>query len=126
MKLKYGTLIEGLDLQREWSVGPSHLYNPSGLAGHEVLSSPAMIMEMETTCATLAKLELPADLTTVGFHVDVKHVSTAKPGASVTTSARLLSITGNKLTFSVEAREGDRLIGVGTHRRAVVKIDDLA
>ncbi|MDA1298345.1 MAG: thioesterase [Chloroflexi bacterium] len=123
--LDHGTLAECDELRREWVVGPSHLYNPSGQAGHEVLSSPSMIMEMETTCAALAKAGLPAGLTTVGFHVDVKHVAPAKPGAAIATTARLISIEGRKLTFAVDAREGDRLVGTGRHRRAVVSVDDL-
>jgi len=120
-----GTLDVGIELRREWVVSPSHLYNPSGKRGHEVLSSPAMIMEMETTCAQLAEAQLTAGMTTVGFHVDVKHVAPAKPGATIVTSARLTAIDGKKLTFAVEARDGERLVGTGRHRRAVINVDDL-
>lgn len=120
-----GILAEGVELRREWIVGPSHLYNPSGTAGHEVLSSPSMIMEMETACAELAKKGIPAGQTTVGFHVDVKHVAPAKAGAAMATTVRLASIDGRKLTFEVEVREGDRLVGTGRHRRAVISIRDL-
>lgn len=113
----------GIELQREWTVSPSHLYNPTDLPGREVLSSPSMIMEMETACAQLAKSHLRADQTTVGFHVDVKHVAPSKPGASIVTTAKLELVDGRKLTFTVEALDGDRLIGVGKHRRAIIAVE---
>lgn len=118
-------LTEGIELRREWTVSLKHLYNPSGKAGHEVLSSPAMIMEMETTCAELADVRVPDNQTTVGFHVDVKHIASAKPGATIVTSARLIVINGKKLTFAVEAKDGERLVGTGCHRRAIIDVNDL-
>jgi predicted thioesterase len=116
-------LSPGIELSREWTVSPSHLYNPTGLPGRDVLSSPSMIMEMEQTCARLAKEHLPAAQTTVGFHVDVKHIAPSKPGALIVTTVQLESVDGKKLTFKVEARDGGRVIGVGRHRRAVIAIE---
>jgi len=120
-----GELEVGQDLAREWVVGEKHLYNPSGTPGHEVLSSPSMIWEMETACADLAKSHLPDYQTTVGFHVDVKHVAPAKPGALLTTTARLAEIAGKKLTFAVQVKDSGRIVGIGRHRRAVVNLADL-
>ena len=116
------SLHVGMELRREWVVSEAHLYNPTDLPGREVLSSPSMIMEMETACAALVRPQLPASLTTVGFHVDVKHVAPAKLGAQMVAVARLEAVDGRKLTFSVEARDGERLVGVGKHRRAVVEV----
>ncbi len=125
MTVETGTLAVGQELRREWEVGPDHLYNPSGKPSHDVLSSPSMIMEMETTCAELARAQLAPEFTTVGFHVDVKHVAPAKPGASITTTAKLTAMDGVKLTFSVDARDGEQLIGVGRHRRAIISVESL-
>ena len=116
------SLQPGLELRREWVVSEAHLYNPTDLPGREVLSSPSMIMEMETACAELARRHRAGSLTTVGFHVDVKHVAPAKVGARMVTVARLEAVDGRKLTFSVDARDGERLVGVGKHRRAVVEV----
>jgi predicted thioesterase len=115
-----------MNLSRTWTVGAAYLYNPSGVPGHDVLSSPSMILEMETTCGDLARAGLTGDLTTVGFHVDVKHVAPARAGASITTMATLTAIDGKKLTFAVEAREGERLVGTGRHRRAIVSFSQLS
>ncbi len=119
----------GLELFRKWTVEERHLYNPAGPDGdplYEVLSSPSMIWEMEVTCTELASKALRGRNTTVGFHVDVKHVSPAKPGASIVTVARLVEKDGDKLTFEVEAREDGRLVGIGRHRRAVVDLPEFA
>ena len=118
-----------IQMSRRWTVGPEHLYNPAGPDGDSkfnVLSSPSMIWEMETTCAELAQQAVRDDSkTTVGFHVDVKHVSPARPGASIVTKAVLEAKDGKKLTFAVEAREGERLVGIGKHRRAIVDLSEL-
>ena len=85
-----------------------------------------MIMEMEIAYAERARAELPVNRTTVGFHIEVKHVAPAKPGAAITTTARLVSIEGRKLTFRGETRDVERLVGIGRHRREIVGIDNLA
>jgi fluoroacetyl-CoA thioesterase len=87
-----------------------------------VLSSPAMIMHMEKTAVDAVRSSLPANTATVGFHVDVKHIAPAAPGAHVVTHARLVGVDGNKLTFEVTAHESERLLGTGTHRRAIVPV----
>ncbi len=116
-------LQPGLEARLEWTVGKGHLYNPGGRPGREVLSSPAMIMHMEKTAVEAVRPSLPANTATLGFHVDVKHIAPASPGAQVVTHARLTGVDGNKLTFEVTAHEGERLLGTGTHRRAIVPVD---
>ena len=86
----------------------------------KVLSTPGMISMMERCCSILAYENLPDGKATVGFEVHVKHVAAAG-GSSCTVHARLNEvIEDRKLRFSVEVREGERTIGVGTHERRVV------
>jgi fluoroacetyl-CoA thioesterase len=60
----------------------------------------------------------------VGFEVCIKHVGGAPEGARCTVHARLTEvIDGRKLRFDVEVREGDRVLGVGTHERRVIDLD---
>ncbi len=35
-------------------------------------------------------------------------------------TSRLTEVKGNKLYFDVECREGERLLGTGIHKRAIV------
>lgn len=115
-------LQPGLSARISWHVTDAYLYSPTGRAENAVLSSPSMILKLEETAVHAIKVHLPPDRATVGFHVDVKHVAPAGPGTLITTTARLTAVDGSRLTFEVEARDGDRLIGIGTHRRAVISV----
>ena len=108
--------------ERTWTVTDDMLYAPGGDPANSTLSSPAMINEMEITATEMLDPHMPNGGFTVGFHVDVKHVAPAKPGAAVKTTAKLLDVNGTKFVFHVEARDaGDNgLIGIGTHRRAAL------
>jgi fluoroacetyl-CoA thioesterase len=92
-----------------------------GSLPYTVLSTPAMIGMMEHAAQTLGQLHIEPGTTTVGFEVCVKHVAGAREGAHCVAVAVLREIVdARKLRFDVEVREGDRVIGVGTHERRVV------
>ena len=112
----------GAVCEREWTVEERMLYAPGGDPANSTLSSPSMINEMELTATQMLDPALPSGMFTVGFHVDVKHVAPAPPGATIRTTAELLEVDGTKFTFRVSARDtdGGRLVGIGTHRRAVL------
>lgn len=87
-----------------------------------VLSTPGMIAKMERCAAMLALDHLPAGCATVGFEVCIKHVAAAHEGARCVARAVLREIVDErKLRFDVEVREGDRVIGLGTHERRTVQ-----
>ena len=109
----------GLSATRSLVVEGRRLYSPTGKAEHYVLSSPAMIMEMEIACVEAIKDVVKAS---VGFHVDVKHIAPTPAGESVETTATLIEIDDNKLRFKVETKYGETLVGVGTHRRAIIEL----
>jgi fluoroacetyl-CoA thioesterase len=93
----------------------------------DVFSTPAMIGLMEGTCVRLLAPYLDENEQTVGIHVDVRHLAPTKIGQSVTVTAELIELKGNKLRFSVSAfNDAGVKIGDGTHRRAVIKITSLA
>lgn len=116
------TIQPGLQHERVWTVEDSMLYAPGGDPSRSTLSSPSMINEMETTAMLGLDHQLPDGGFTVGFHVDIKHVAPAPPGARMKTTAELLEVTGNRFRFHVEAHDIDsgKLIGIGTHRRAAI------
>src|SRR5215475_5988859 len=87
----------------------------------DIFSTPAMIGLMEGTCVRLVAPYLDENEQTVGIHVDVRHFAPTKIGQSVTVTAELTELAGNKLRFAVAA-VNDRAIeiGKGTHRRALI------
>jgi fluoroacetyl-CoA thioesterase len=94
------------------------LTDVGGTLETRVLSTPGMIGMMERTAARLAAEHLADGRPTVGFEVCIKHVGGATEGAECTAMARLLDVAdGRKLRFEVEVREGDRVLGLGTHER---------
>lgn len=87
----------------------------------DVFSTPAMIGLMERTCVELTEPYLDEDEQTVGIHVDVRHLAATQIGQSVTVTAELLEVKGNKLRYAVSASNDQNVkIGDGTHRRAVI------
>ena len=99
----------------------SLLTDVGGTIAAKVLSTPGMIAKMERCAAMLALDHLPSDRATVGFEVCVKHVAGASEGARCIARAVLREVVDERrLRFDVEVREGDRVIGLGTHERRAV------
>jgi predicted thioesterase len=92
------------------------------MGGAGVLSTPSMIGLMERAAIQAVQDHLPEGHTTVGFEVNVKHFGATPKGDTVTVSAELLEIDGRKLRFKIEARDQDKKVGDGTHRRAVIPL----
>ncbi len=86
------------------------------------ISTPSMIRAMEQASQNAVLDHLPPDQSTVGFEVNIRHVAGADIGATVVATAELERVDGRWLYFKVEAVDGDRTIGVGTHRRAIITL----
>ena len=64
---------------------------------------------------------LPPGYATVGFAVDkLRHLAPTALGARVRVRSELTEVDGSKFTYSIEAFEGDKTIGVASHRRAAI------
>ena len=82
---------------------------------------------MERNSTMLAREHLPEGKGTVGFEVCIKHVGGAPEGATCSVHSKLTEIVdGRKLRFDVEVRDGDRVLGVGTHERRVIDLAEHA
>lgn len=90
------------------------------VGGQGTFATPAMIGLMEWTSHRSVERLLPEHHTTVGYEVCVRHLAPTAPGATVLVTTRLTEVKGNKLYFDVECREGDKLLGSGIHKRAIV------
>ena len=95
--------------------------NRMGREGADVLSTAALLSLMEQSCIEATDADLPEGHTTVGYAVDkMRHMAPTPLGATVTVKAVLTEVDGNRLTYSIEAFEGDKQIGAATHKRAII------
>lgn len=88
-----------------------------------VLATPAMLALMEQAAMLAVRPALTDGQTTVGGHIASSHLRPTALHATVSATATLTRIEGRKLHFHVSAREGDTLIGEGTHLRFIVDRD---
>jgi fluoroacetyl-CoA thioesterase len=120
-------LEPGISRESEFVVEDRLLTDVGGTIGVSVLSTPGMIAMIERNAAILAASHLPDGKATVGFEVCVKHVAGATEGSRCMAAATLREVEdGRKLRFDVEVREGDRVIGTGTHERRVIDVQQHA
>jgi fluoroacetyl-CoA thioesterase len=85
-----------------------------------VYGTPFMILAMEVASGHAIKAHLAPGWVTVGTAVNIRHIAPTPIGRTVVTTARVTEIGARSITFAVEAHDGDRMIGDGTHRRAAV------
>lgn len=103
-------------------VGIDNVIKFLGTEGARVLSTPQMILFMERTCRNLILGMLDPGHDSVGTHVNVSHSAPAALGSSVTFAAELLSVEDRRAEFRVQARSGEKIVGEGTHQRAVINV----
>jgi len=95
--------------------------NRTGKPGDDVLSTPSLLDLMELCCMEASDRFLPEGHTTVGYAVDgMRHMAPTAIGKTVTLRSELTEVDRNRLTYSIEAFEGNKKIGVATHKRAVI------
>jgi predicted thioesterase len=92
------------------------------VAGHVAkFSTPSMILLMEQASMEGIAQHLSDSEILVGIEVNVRHLAPADIEDTIVAHAELVEIDRARLTFRVEAFEGDVKIGEGTHRRAVIQ-----
>ena len=95
--------------------------NRMGREDSDVLSTPSLLRLMEECSIKASDSYLPDGFTTVGYAVDgMRHLAPTSVGQRVRVISRLTEVDRNRLTYSIEAFEGDKKIGVAVHKRAVV------
>jgi fluoroacetyl-CoA thioesterase len=88
----------------------------------KVYATPMMILLMETASTVAIGPHLPKGFVSVGMEVNVRHLAATPVGHVVRAVARVIRVEASSVLFDVEAFDGDRKIGDGTHRRGVVDL----
>ncbi len=111
----------GREFESRMQVEEMHLAMNVGSGDLPVLATPVLVSLMENAAMNCVAPLLPMGYTTVGGHIETSHLALSKPEAKVSAKAVLISVSGKKLSFEVEAFEGEKLIGKGTHLRFAVE-----
>lgn len=119
MTAPFPGIVPGLRGERRALVTPEMATTHAGGAG--VLMAIGMILEMELAAQDSTQPLLPADHTTVGYEICVRHRRATPVGEWFTVESELLEVDGRKLLFRVEARNAREVIGDGTLRRTIVR-----
>jgi fluoroacetyl-CoA thioesterase len=91
-----------------------------------VYATPMMLMAMESASGAALSGHLPPGWVTVGSEVNIRHLAPTPIGRTVVATARVIEVAGRSVLFSVEAHDGERKIGDGTHRRGAVDLEAFA
>src|SRR5712664_4090286 len=90
----------------------------------QVYATPIMILHMEMASGSAIASHLPEGFVSVGMDVKVRHLAATPVGRTVRAMSRVIKIDPKSVVFEVEAWDGDRKIGDGTHRRGIVKVHE--
>ncbi len=121
--LKHGgiTMVEkGLKHNSIMRVEEGNTAEFIGSGDMAVLATPAMVALMENAAMLAVALHLDEGETTVGSMISTSHLKPSKVGNIIEARAELIEVDGRRLEFKIEAYDGQRLIGEGTHTRFVV------
>lgn len=114
----------GINFQKEKSVTENDLAISYGSGDVPVFATPAMIALLEQTAKESILDYLPEGFTTVGTEINIKHLKGSLVNSKILSESYLRSVQGIKLFFELHAYDQKGMIGIGTHTRVIVKIED--
>lgn len=86
-----------------------------------VFATPAMVALMEKAAYTGIQGDLGDGEGSVGIRMETSHEAASPLGATITAMATVVAVEGRKkVTFEVVAKEGEKIIGRGTHERFII------
>jgi len=102
------------------TVAPVHTALEQRSGSVPVLATPVMAALMEEAAVNAIAAALPAGKTSVGTHLEIRHLAATPVGVAVRAQARVTLVEGKRITFRVLAWDSVEQIGEGTHERIVV------
>ena len=106
-------------------VDATNLASAFGTNAVEVYATPALVALIENAAIKAVDHLLPSGSSTVGTHLDLRHLAATPPGLEVWARAELVEVEGRRLKFKVEAFDPSEKIGEGTHERFIVDLGRL-
>ena len=93
-----------------------------GNTGVFVLATPTLVGLLEGTCVRAIQDQLEPGWSSVGTHIDLRHLKATSVGDTITLSAEVTGVDGRKVTFAVKAEDSGGLAGEGTHERVLIDL----
>jgi fluoroacetyl-CoA thioesterase len=116
-------IIPGTTHEEHFVVGENLLASHVGSGSLRVLATPWLIGLMEGVSHRLLMKYLPEGQSSVGTHVDVRHLAPTPAGDTIRVQAEVLSVEGLLVMFAVRAWDSTELIGEGRHQRFVIDVE---
>ena len=113
-------ILPGLSAELEHVVTADDTASKWGSGLVPVFSTPALVGLMESSAVKALEEHLQPGQTTVGAHIDVRHLAATPVGMKVRAKAELITVEGRKLVFKIQAWDEVELIGEADHERFVV------
>ena len=96
--------------------------NISQLAERTQLSV-TLVGLLEATCVRAIADALEPGWSTVGTHIDLRHLKATSVGDTITLEAEVTHVEGRRVTFHVKAEDTGGLAGEGTHERVLIDLE---
>lgn len=113
-------LTKGLQYTSTIEVNNNNTALAMGSGDLAVFATPSLVALMENAAMNAVSPHLPMETTTVGGYIETSHLSPSSVGSTISATATLTEVKGQKLSFTIEAFEGDKLIGKASHIRFIV------
>jgi predicted thioesterase len=110
----------GMSREESFLIEEEHSAIHVGSGSLRVLATPWMIAFMENTARRLMAERLPDGYSSVGAHVDVRHLAPTPVGRRLRVRTEVIAVDGIKVTFAVAAWDDIEQVGEGQHLRVII------
>lgn len=95
-----------------------------GSGAFDVLATPALIALMESAAVAAIAPNIPKEHASVGIEINVQHISATPIGEGIVAMAEVTRIHDKRVYLEVRAWDENEMIGIGTHIRYIVNIEE--
>ncbi len=113
-------IITGIKGHSEVQVDETNVACAMGSGSLPVFATPALAAAMENAALNSVQPYLDEGYTTVGIRLELDHVASTPTGMTVVTDSELIAVEGKILSFRIESRAGDEVVGTALHKRCIV------
>jgi fluoroacetyl-CoA thioesterase len=93
-----------------------------GNQGVMVLATPHLVGLLEGVAVRAIADQLEPGWSTVGTHIDLRHLRATPVGDTLTLSAEVTQVDGRRVRFHVKAEDSGGVAGEGSHERVLIDL----